>query len=61
VVTTIDDLRQQVEDLGTRFPKLSDDNLFVAWYLNAMLVDDERTAAESVVGGSGDKRSMLST
>ncbi len=53
--TTIEDLKREVEDLGSRFAKLSDDNLFVAWYLTAMLVDDERTAAESIVGGAGDK------
>jgi AIPR protein len=49
------DLRQQISELGDRFPRLSDDNLFVLWYASAMLVEDERTAAESVVGGSGDK------
>src|SRR2546430_109303 len=52
---TIAGLRQQVADLEDRFPKLSDDNLFVLWYLSAMLVDDEKTAAESLVGGPADK------
>jgi len=53
--TTIEDLKQQVDDLGSRFPKLSDDNLFVTWYLAAMLVDDERTAAAATLGAPGEK------
>jgi hypothetical protein len=53
--TTIHDLKQQVDDLGARFPKLSNDNLFVVWYLMAMLVEDERTAAEATIGAAGDK------
>jgi hypothetical protein len=52
---TIDDLKEQVAELADRFPKLSDDNLFVVWYLLASLVEDEKTAAEAVVGGAGDK------
>jgi AIPR protein len=55
VKTTLQDLRQQVDDLGTRYTKLPDDALFVAWYLTAMLVDDEKVAVESTIGGAGDK------
>jgi hypothetical protein len=49
------DLKQQINDLEDRFPRLTEDNLFVLWFLSAMLVEDEKTAAGSIVGGPGDK------
>ena len=52
---TFDDLRLQVEDLRGRFPQLSDDHLFVIWFLCAYLTDDERRASDAITGGSRDK------
>jgi AIPR protein len=49
------DLQNQVNELGERFTRLTDDHLFLLWYMTAMLVDDEAIAAASLVGGAGDK------
>ena len=41
--------------LGERFPRFGDDDLFVLWFLRAYLTDSEDRAAEAITGGSGDK------
>lgn len=48
-------LRREVLEIRDRYPKLSLDNAFVAWFLRAFIVDDESTAVESLKGGSKDK------
>jgi len=54
-VLTAEDLRRELDDWRERFPRLKDDDLFLAWFLRAFIVDQEREAAESLTGGSGDK------
>jgi AIPR protein len=49
------DLREELTDLGSRFRSLSENDLFVLWFLLAYLVEDEDVAARGLVGGSGDK------
>src|SRR5689334_5340419 len=52
---TIDDLRAQLDDFRFGFPALSDDQLFVLWFLRAYLADDDDLAARAITGGAGDK------
>ncbi len=49
------DLRREITDLHERFPRLSDDDLFLLWFLRAYVTDNEDQAAGSLVGGPGDK------
>jgi hypothetical protein len=35
------DLRREIADLAERYPKLSEDDLFVLWFLRAFVTDDE--------------------
>jgi hypothetical protein len=49
------DLKASLEDIGSRFPKLSRDELFVLWFLRAYITESEQKAAEAVSGGAGDK------
>ena len=51
----LDDLKAAVEELGERFPKLSDDDLFVVWFLRAYITESEDEAASAVTGGARDK------
>src|SRR6266851_1213606 len=51
----IDDLRLQLSDFHSRYPKLQDDELFVMWFLHSYLVEDENLAAKALVGVAGDK------
>lgn len=51
----LDDLKKEVLEIRDRYPQLSLDNAFVAWFLRAFIVDDEATAVESLKGGSKDK------
>lgn len=52
---SIDDLREQLEDIHRRYPAFKSDDLFVCWFLRAYLTEDEKVAADAVTGGSGDK------
>jgi hypothetical protein len=49
------DLQSELEDLRSRFGKLKDHELFVLWFLRAMVTDDEISAAKALTGNSGDK------
>lgn len=51
----IDDLKEQLDDIHRRYPAFKEDDLFVCWFLRAYLTEDEKTAADAVTGGSGDK------
>jgi hypothetical protein len=51
----LQDLREELSELGSRFRNLSENDLFVLWFLLAYLVEDEDVAARGLVGGSGDK------
>lgn len=48
------DLRKEVLQFGEP-PKLSEDELFVLWFLRAFITDDDPSAAKALVGGSNDK------
>jgi hypothetical protein len=52
---TFNDLRNSLNELKDRFPKLSDDDLFVVWFLRAYVTDSEEVAATAVTGETGDK------
>lgn len=52
---SIDDLREQLEEIHRRYPNFKQDDLFVCWFLRAYLTEEESVAAEAVTGGSGDK------
>ena len=51
----LQDLREELRDLGSRFRGLSENDLFVLWFVQAYLVEDEDIAARALVGGSHDK------
>ena len=52
---TESDLRKELGELRDRFPKLPDDELFVAWFLRAFITEHEDEAMESLTGTTGDK------
>ena len=49
------DLKRELQDWQDRFPRLKEDELFVAWFLRAFVVEEDAQAVESLTGGSGDK------
>jgi hypothetical protein len=49
------DLKASVAELQDRYPKLTDDERFLAWFLRAYVTDSDDHAANAVVGESGDK------
>ncbi len=51
---TIDDLKVQVRDIGLRHPKLSEDDLFILWFVRAYISESEHAALEALCGGSHD-------
>jgi hypothetical protein len=51
----INTLKGEVNEVLRKRPDFLPDNAFVLWFLQAFLVDDEKTAADSITGGSGDK------
>src|SRR3954464_5045594 len=48
-------LRQELKDFRERYRKLADDELFVLWFLQAFVTENEGIAASAVCGGPGDK------
>ena len=49
------DLKRELKDWQGRFPRLKEDELFVAWFLRAFVVEEDIEAVKSLTGGSGDK------
>jgi hypothetical protein len=49
------DLKRELDDWQERFRRLKEDELFVAWFLRAFVVEEDTQAVESLTGGSGDK------
>ncbi|MFH1934975.1 MAG: hypothetical protein ABIN18_25840 [Pseudomonadota bacterium] len=49
------DLRQELNEFGEIYPQLSDDELFILWFLRAFVTEDEQGAVDSLTGASGDK------
>lgn len=52
---TIADLHKEIGELRDRYLNLSDDELFVLWFLIAYLAGDDHAALEAVAGGPNDK------
>lgn len=52
---TFKDLQREIADLGERFHRFKDDDLFVLWFLRAYIVESEEAAADSISGGANDK------
>lgn len=50
-----EDMQLQVKEIGDFYPALSDDALFVLWFLRAYIADELDDAAKALTGGSGDK------
>jgi hypothetical protein len=53
--TSDTDLRRELDEFHYRYPKLSDDDLFILWFLRAVATETETDAAAALCGGSGDK------
>lgn len=51
----INDLRKEVLELKDRYPHLTLDNAFVAWFLRAFVADTEENAVAAISGGARDK------
>lgn len=52
---SVDELKEQLDDIHRRYPAFKPDDLFVCWFLRAYLTEEEKSAADAVTGGSGDK------
>ena len=48
-------LQKELNEFGEQVPTLSEDNLFVAWFVRAYLTESDEKAIEAVTGGSRDK------
>lgn len=53
----IKDIQREVFELIDKFPHLSADSAFVAWFMRAFITEDEKQAVDSLTGGAGDKSS----
>jgi hypothetical protein len=49
------DLQRQIAEMRRSYPKLKDHELFVAWFVSAMVTDDMSQAVEALTGNSKDK------
>jgi hypothetical protein len=49
------ELQSEVTEFQRRFPRLSDEDSFVAWFLRAYLVEQDGQAVGALTGGSRDK------
>jgi hypothetical protein len=51
----LDQLRTELDAFAEQCPKVSEDNLFVTWFLRAYLTENDEDAIKAVSGASGDK------
>jgi hypothetical protein len=49
------ELRSEVAEFQRRFPRLSDEDSFLAWFVRAYLVDEDEQAVSSLTGTARDK------
>ncbi len=49
------DLKKEIQEFQTLFPRLAADDCFLAWFLRAYLVEKDEDAAHSTIGTSNDK------
>ncbi len=54
-VLSYKELQSEINYLREQFPKLSDDNLFVLWFLRAFITEDMELSAKSLCGKKSDK------
>lgn len=52
---TFADLKSEIAELGKRFHRFKDDDLFVMWFLRAYVAETDELAADAIMGGSNDK------
>ncbi len=50
---SLNELKNEIDLIRKRYPKLKDDSAFVFWFLSAYLVDDESIALKSLTGKEG--------
>ncbi len=49
------DFQKALDGIGSRFPALKLDDLFVLWFLRSYVTRSEELAVEAVAGGAKDK------
>jgi hypothetical protein len=49
------DLRLQIDDMRLGYPRLQDHELFLVWFLHAMITEDPGKAASALTGNPRDK------
>jgi hypothetical protein len=52
---TAEDLKREIDDLQSRYPRLDHRELFIAWFLRAFVTAEENSAITALCGGSRDK------
>ena len=52
---TASDLQHQIAEMRDSYPKLKDHELFVSWFVTAMVTDNMSQAVEALTGNSKDK------
>src|ERR1017187_2240379 len=48
-------LQKELESFAEQCPKVSDDNLFVTWFIRAYLTENDEEAVKAVTGAPRDK------
>lgn len=54
-MATLKDLQAELRELGDEYPKLKDDERFVAWFLRAYAAEDFAQAVKALTGPFGEK------
>lgn len=49
------ELRRELDDVKSRYPRLDVREIFIAWFLRAYVTADEKAAISALCGGSNDK------
>ena len=52
---TLVDLKREMDDMQSRYPRLRHPEIFVAWFMRAFVTADEPSAVTSLCGGPRDK------
>jgi len=52
---SIKEIKDEINQIRKRYPKLKDDSAFVLWFLRAYLVDSEEEALNALTGDKSDK------
>src|ERR1035437_1826245 len=54
-IVTEKELKNEISDMREQYPRLQDNELFVAWFLKCFVTEREEEAIHALVGGSRDK------